>query len=85
MTIFLNLTEVRNNFPQLIKKITKGDNVIITRRGKVVAFISSLNEADIETDAILKNPRLMKKIKKAKEDVSADRLYSYENVFGSKK
>lgn len=81
MTMFLNLTQARNNFPDVIKKISKGENVVVTKRGKIVALISALKEEELETDAILNNPALMKKIRKAKKDVQSGKIHSYEEIF----
>ena len=81
MTMFLNLTEARDNFPSVIKRISKGENVVVTKRGKIVALISALKEEELETDAILSNPGIMKKIRQAKKDIKNGKMYSYEEVF----
>lgn len=81
MTIFLNLTQARDNFPNLIKKISNGESVVVTKRGKIVALISALKEGELETDAILNNPGIMKKIRQAKKDIQSGKMHSYEEVF----
>lgn len=81
MTMFLNLTEARDNFPSVIKRISKGENVVVTKRGKIVALISALKEEELETDAILSNPGIMKKICQAKKDIKSGKMHSYEEVF----
>ena len=84
MTQFLNLTEVRNRFPKIIHQVERGDQVIITRHGKPTAIIIKLDPNILETNAILKDKEMMKKIRSAKEDIKAGRLYSYQDVFGDK-
>jgi prevent-host-death family protein len=80
----LNLTEARNAFPKVIDRVEHGDRVIITRHGKPAALIVKIDPTLLETRSILNDKEMMKKIKKAREDIEAGRLHSYQEVFGEK-
>jgi prevent-host-death family protein len=82
MTKFLNLTEARNTFPKVIEDVEKGDQIIITKRGKPAAFIIKIDSNMLETVSIMEDREIMRKIKKAREDIKANRLHSYKEVFG---
>lgn len=82
MTKFLNLTEARNSFPQVINQVARGDHIIITKHGKPTAMILKIDANMLETTAILKDKAFMKKIRRAQQDIKAGRLYSYKEVFG---
>ena len=84
MTKWFNLTNTRNNFPQIIAEVSKGSQVVITRRGKPTAIIIGINDNQLETWDIMKDKELMKKIKIAKEDIKKGRIYTYQETFGEK-
>lgn len=82
-TVTLPITEVRNNFLDLIRE-TKDmlERVIITKNGKPQAVLISYDEYEgwLETLEIAKDTKLMKGIAEAKADIRAGRLYSYNSI-----
>lgn len=68
----ITLKNLRPKLPGIIADVdSKMDRFIITKRGKPVAMIISVDDYDsmLETLDILSNAGLMKKIKKAKAEV----------------
>jgi len=61
---------------------SKMDRFIITKRGKPVALLMSIDdyESILETLDILSNTHLMKRLKKAKADVKAGRVISLDVI-----
>ncbi len=82
-TITLPITQVRNNFFNLIRDAKNVlERIIITKNGKPEAVLLSYDEYEgwLETFEIAKDKELMAGIRRAKEDIRAGRLHSYENV-----
>ncbi|MFA5144015.1 MAG: type II toxin-antitoxin system Phd/YefM family antitoxin [Candidatus Omnitrophota bacterium] len=72
MTKSVTLKTLRPRLPQIIDEIdSKMDRFIVTRRGKPVAMIMSVDdyESILETIDILSDKKLVKKIKKAESDI----------------
>ena len=72
MTKNITLKELRPRLPRIIDDIdSKMDRFIITRRGKPVALMMSVDDYEslLETLDVLSDKRLMKKIKKAETEV----------------
>ena len=68
MTKNISLKQLRPKLPEVIEEIdSKMDRFIITKRGKPVAYMMSIDDYEslIETIDILSNAGLMKKIKRA--------------------
>ncbi len=42
----IGVYEAKTHFPKLLKKVSKGERIIITRRGVPVAVLSPYNTAD---------------------------------------
>ena len=73
MTKSVTLKALRPKLPQIIDEIdSKMDRFIITKRGKPVALMMAIDdyESILETIDILSDKRLMKRIRKAEEDIS---------------
>lgn len=84
-TIALPVTEVRNNFLNLMRKAQDVfERVIITKKGKPEAVLMSYDEYEgwLETLDIMSDPDLAKSINAAKEDIKNGRIRTYEEVFG---
>lgn len=76
MTKFVTLKNLRPRLPKIINEVDrKMDRFIITRRGKPVALLMSVEdyESVLETLDILADTKLVKRIKKAREDVKKGR------------
>ncbi len=83
MTKNITLKNLRPSLPKVMDAIdSKMDRFVITRRGKPVAMMMSLDDYEslLETIDILSNTKLMKKIKKAEEDIRKGRFKSLEQV-----
>lgn len=72
MTKSVTLKTLRPRLPKIIDDIdSKMDRFIITKRGKPVALMMSVEDYEslLETIDILSDTRLMKKLKKAEEEI----------------
>jgi prevent-host-death family protein len=72
MTKSVTLKALRPRLPKIIDDIdSKMDRFVITRRGKPVALMMSVDDYEslLETLDVLSDKRLMKKIKKAEAEV----------------
>jgi len=79
----LPITEVRNNLPKLVDNAQKKlDEYVITVNGKPAAILISNDEYESlkETLEIMSDPKLMKNIREAEEDVKAGRVYDWDEV-----
>ena len=83
MTKSVTLKALRPKLPQIIDEIdSKMDRFIITRRGKPVALMMSVDdyESILETIDILSDKRLVKRIKKAEEDVKKGNVRALSEI-----
>ncbi len=83
MTKSITLKELRPRLPRVIEEVdSKMDRFIITKRGKPAALMMSIDdyESILETIAILSDSKLMKKIKKAKQEIRNGNLQSLDEV-----
>ncbi len=79
----LPITEARNKLPTLVNDANKKlDEYVITVNGKRAAVLMSAEEFESwkETLEIMSDPKLMKDLKEAEEDVKAGRVYDFEDV-----
>ena len=80
MDYIMPISEVRGKLPELIRKISHmGKHLIITRNGKPEAVMMS--PEDLETLQIKADPKLLRSILRAQEDIQQGRLYSHGDVF----
>ena len=83
MTKSITLKSLRPKLPKVVKEIdSKMDRFIITKRGRPVALMMSMDDYEslLESIDILSDSRLMKKIKKAEEDVKKGNLKPLERI-----
>jgi len=83
MTITIPLTELRPQLPKIMNRLSKYfDRYIITRHGKPEAVLLSEEDYEslIETIDILSDQKLMKDIKKAKEEFKKGKGIPWEKV-----
>jgi len=83
MTKNVSLKSLRPRLPKIMAEVdSKMDRFIITKRGKPVALLMSIDdyESMLETLDILSNTHLMKRLKKAKADIKAGRLKSLDSI-----
>ena len=83
MTITIPLTELRPKLPKIMDRLSKYfDRCIITRHGKPEAVMLSEEDYEslLETLDILSNQKLVKDIKKAKEELRKGKGISWEKA-----
>lgn len=83
MTKSVTLKALRPRLPKIIDEIdAKMDRFIITKRGKPVALMISMDDYEslLETLDILSNTHLTKKIKAAEADVAGGRIKALERI-----
>ena len=83
MTKSVTLKSLRPKLPKIIDEIdSKMDRFIITKRGKPVALMMSIDDYEslLETLDVLSDTRLMKKIKQAEADVKAGKIESLDRI-----
>lgn len=83
MTKNVTLKHLRPRLPEIVDAVdSKMDRFIITKRGKPVAILMSVDDYEslLETLDILSDTKLMKRIKQAEEDVRKGNLKSLAAV-----
>lgn len=83
MTKSITLKSLRPKLPKVMDDIdSKMDRFVITKRGRPIALMMSVDDYEslLETIDILSDSKLMKKIKKAHEDVKKGRLKSLDKI-----
>jgi antitoxin YefM len=76
-------TEARARLSELLDVVEREqEHVVITRKGKPVALLMSVDEWESweETIEVLSDDELMESLRRADEDVKAGRLYTLDEV-----
>lgn len=79
----ITLKELRPGLPEVIKEIDKKlDRYIITKRGKPVAIMMSVDDYEglLETVEILSDKEAVRRIKKAKREIKEGKTVSLEEL-----
>lgn len=79
----VTLKKLRPDLPAVIKNVdTRLDRYIITRRGKPVVVMMSVDdyESILETIEILSDRQAVKRIKQAKKEIAQGKTVSLENL-----
>ena len=79
----VSLKELRPALPEVIKKIDERlDRFIVTRRGKPVAVMLSVEDYEslVETLDILADPEAMKRIRMGEQEIKEGKTRSWEDV-----
>ncbi len=77
----ITLKELRPELPGVIKNIdTRLDRYIVTKRGKPVAVIMSVDDYEgfLETMDILADKEVVKRIRKSQEEIRKGKTISFE-------
>ncbi|MBI4483111.1 MAG: type II toxin-antitoxin system prevent-host-death family antitoxin [Acidobacteria bacterium] len=67
---FVSVRELRLQTPKVLRRVSKGEKVIITNRGKPQAALVRLTEDDID-DVVLTHPSLLQEIDAARREYEA--------------
>jgi len=67
---FVSVRELRLQTPKVLRRVSKGEKVIITNRGKPRAALIRLTEDDID-DVVLTQPSLLREIDAARREYEA--------------
>ena len=80
-----SITTVKKNLKRLVDQVhEEQEPLVITRDGQAAAMLISVEEYEgwLETIDILKDPKILKEIKKAEKDFKKGHFYTHEEVFG---
>ena len=83
MTRSISLKKLRPKLPKVIEEIdSKMDRFIITKRGKSVALMMSIEDYEslLETLDVLSNTGLMKDIKQAEKDIKKGNIKALDDI-----
>ena len=71
-----NTVELKNKTNELLRRVMKGEAVIITLRGKPAAALTPLSEDDLEDFILEHSPKMRRMIADAEADRAAGRVTS---------
>ena len=71
-----NTVELKNKTNELLRRVRKGEAVIITLRGKPAAALTPLSEDDLEDFILEHSPKIRRMIADAEADRAAGRVTS---------
>jgi prevent-host-death family protein len=71
-----NTVELKNKTNELLRRVRKGEAVIITLRGKPAAALTPLSEDDLEDFILEHSPKMRRMIADAEADRAAGRVTS---------
>ena len=77
---FANIRELQKNASSLVSLVEKGEDVIITKRGKPTAVIYPLTEDTIEDYMIQHSPTIKKKLADGLQDAREGRTTPIEDL-----
>ena len=69
-----NTVELKNKTNELLRRVMRGEPVIITLRGKPAASLTALSEDDLEDFVLEHSPRVRRMIAEAEADRAAGRV-----------
>ena len=64
---FVSVRELRIQTPEVLKRVARGERVIVTKHGKPQAVLVKLTEDDID-DLVLTQPHFIEEIDAAKQE-----------------
>jgi prevent-host-death family protein len=77
----INSTNLRNNLADALKTVKRGKYLLISQKGTIKKAIIDIEE--LEDLLSLHDKEYLKSIKRARADVKAGRVYTFEEVFGN--
>lgn len=82
---FANIKELQRDTSGIIALVEKGEDVIITKRGKPAAVIYPLTEDEIEDYLLEHSPTIRKKIEEGLRDIKAGRVTPLKDLLTARK
>ncbi len=82
---FANIRELQKDASGIINLVEKGQDVVITKRGKPAAVIYPLNEDLIEDYMIQHSPSIRRKIEEGLKDVKEGRVISIGDLLKARR
>lgn len=82
---YANIKELQRDASDIINRVEKGEDVIITKRGKPAAVIYPLTEDVIEDYMIQHSPTIRKKIEEGLKDAREGRVIPIEDLLKTRK
>jgi len=82
---FANIKELQKDASGIIALVEKGQDVVITKRGKPAAVIYPLTEDMIEDYMIQHSPTIRKKIEEGLKDARVGRVIPIEGLMKARK
>lgn len=76
---FANTVELKNKTNELLRRVMKGEPVIITYRGKPAASLLPLGQDDLEDFVLEHSPRVRKMVAAAEKAVASGEVISLED------
>lgn len=77
---FVNMRELQKDASGLVNLVEKGQDVIITKRGKPAAVLYPLSEDEVEEYMIQFSPSIKKKIEEGLKDARAGRVTAISDL-----
>lgn len=82
---YANIRELQKDASGIISRVEKGEDVIITKRGKPAAVIYPLTEDTIEDYMIQHSPAIRKKIEEGLKDVREGKVIPIAELLKTRK
>lgn len=82
---FANVKELQRDASGIISRVEKGEDVIITKRGKPAAVIYPLSEDEIEDYMIQYSPGIKKKIEEGLKDSKEGKIIPLRDLIKARK
>ncbi|MBI5025697.1 MAG: type II toxin-antitoxin system prevent-host-death family antitoxin [Nitrospirae bacterium] len=82
---YANIKELQKDASGIISRVEKGEDVIITKRGKPAAVIYPLTEDVIEDYMIQHSPSIRKKIEEGLKDVREGRVTPIDELLKARR
>jgi prevent-host-death family protein len=82
---FANVKELQKDASGIISLVEKGEDVIITKRGKPAAVIYPLSEDEIEDYMIQHSPSIRRKIKEGLKDSREGKIIPLRDLIKARK
>jgi len=82
---FANVKELQKDASGIISRVEKGEDVIITKRGKPAAVIYPLSEDEIEDYMIQYSPGIKKKIEEGLKDSREGKVIPLRDLIKARK